>query len=118
MKLPSFFFFFLMFISLFIRLHQVLVAAGGLLSCSSQAPSLWQVGSLVASCELLVAACMWDLVPWPGIEPWPPALGAQSLIHCTTREVLKLPSEGSLWESQNYPVISEIKCKKDGLFPL
>ena len=30
---------------------------------------------------------MWDLVPWPGIEPGPPALGAQSLSHWTTREV-------------------------------
>ena len=35
----------------------------------------------------LVVACMWDLVPWPGIEPGTPALGAWSLIHCTTREV-------------------------------
>ena len=48
---------------------------------------LQQVGSLVVACELLVAACMWDLFPWPGIEPGPPALGARSLIHCTTREV-------------------------------
>ena len=30
---------------------------------------------------------MWDLVPWPGIEPGPPALGGQSLNHWTTREV-------------------------------
>ena len=30
---------------------------------------------------------MWDLVPWPGIEPRSPALGAQCLIHWTTREV-------------------------------
>ena len=45
------------------------------------------MGSLVVACELLVAACMWDLVPWPGIEPGPPALGAQSLTHCATREV-------------------------------
>ena len=29
----------------------------------------------------------WDLVPWPGIEPVPPALGAWVLGHCTTREV-------------------------------
>ena len=29
---------------------------------------------------------MWDLVPWPGIEPGPPALGAQSLSHWTARE--------------------------------
>ena len=30
---------------------------------------------------------MWDLVPWAGIEPRSPALGAQCLIHWTTREV-------------------------------
>ena len=29
----------------------------------------------------------WDLVPWPGIEPSPPTLGAQSLSHWTTRDV-------------------------------
>ena len=29
------------------------------------------MGSLVVACELLVAACMWNLVPWPGIEPGP-----------------------------------------------
>ena len=30
---------------------------------------------------------MWDLVPWPGIEPGSPALEAQSLKHWATREV-------------------------------
>ena len=30
---------------------------------------------------------MWDLVPWPRIEPRPPTLGARSLSHWTTREV-------------------------------
>ena len=30
---------------------------------------------------------MWDLVPWQGIEPGPPALGAQNLSHWITREV-------------------------------
>ena len=30
---------------------------------------------------------MWDSVPWPGIKPRPPALGAQSPSHWTTREV-------------------------------
>ena len=29
---------------------------------------------------------MWNLVPWPGIKPGPPALGVQSLGHWTTRE--------------------------------
>ena len=32
----------------------------------------------------------WDLVPWPGIEPRPPASGAWSLSNWTAREVLKL----------------------------
>ena len=27
---------------------------------------------------------LWDLVPWPGIEPYPPVLGAWSLSHWTT----------------------------------
>ena len=31
--------------------------------------------------------CIWDLVPWPGIKLWPPALGAWSLSHWTTRDV-------------------------------
>ena len=30
---------------------------------------------------------VWDLVPWPGIEPVPTELGAQSLNHWTTREI-------------------------------
>ena len=29
----------------------------------------------------------WDLVPWPGIEPRPPALGAGHLTHWAAREV-------------------------------
>ena len=65
------FFFFLIFIYLF-WLHRVLVVTRGI---------------FVAACELLVVACMQDLVPRPGIEPGPPALGARSLTHWTTREV-------------------------------
>lgn len=34
---------------------------------------------------------MSDLVPWPGIEPSPPALGAQSLSHQTTRKDPMVP---------------------------
>ena len=30
---------------------------------------------------------MWDVIPWPGIKPGPPALEVQSLSHWTTREV-------------------------------
>ena len=56
---------------------------------------LWHVGSSsfvsacrILSCSILTLSCgMWDLVPRPGIEPKPPALGGQSLSHRTTREV-------------------------------
>ena len=39
---------------------------------------------------------MWDLVPWPGIEPGTPSLGAWSLNHCATRGVLTVISFYSL----------------------
>ena len=51
----------------FIWLSQILVAAVGIFSFG-----------------------MWDLVPQPGIEPGPPALGTQSLGHWMTLEVLVL----------------------------
>ena len=42
----------------------------------------------IFSCGMRTLSCgMWDLVPWPEIEPGPPALGAWSLSHWTTREV-------------------------------
>ena len=37
--------------------------------------------------DLLVAAACGIYFPGPGIEPGPPALGARSLTHWTTREV-------------------------------
>ena len=46
--------------------------------------------SLSCSIYRIFSCGMWDLVPWPGIEPGPPALGARSLSHWTTREVLVL----------------------------
>ena len=56
----------------FIWTYQVLFAACGIFSCG-----MWTLG-----------CSMWDLVPQPGIEPGSPALGAQSLSHWTTGEVL------------------------------
>ena len=56
---------FLKNIYLFICLFWVLVVEHGISSCS-----------------------LWDLVSWPGIQPRPPALGAQSLSHWTTRKSL------------------------------
>ena len=55
----------------FIWLCWVLVVVQRLFSCS-----MWNL-----SCG------MWDLVPWPGIEPGPPALGGQSPNHWTKRDV-------------------------------
>ena len=58
----------------------------------------WLCRVLVEACKIFPVACfscgmqtlscsMQDLVPRPGIEPGPPALGAQSLTHWTTWEV-------------------------------
>ena len=58
--------------------------------------SIWLHWVLIVAHRIFVAACgtfswgMWDLVLWPGIEPRPPALGAQSLSHWTAREVPSL----------------------------
>ena len=49
---------------------------------------LRHAGSLVAACEL--SCGMWGLVSWSGIKPGAPALGACSLSHWSTREVLVL----------------------------
>ena len=74
---------FLKFIYLFIWLLCVLVAARG----------IFVEGSLVEACGIFscgmrtLSCSVWDLVPWPGIEPGPPALGAWSLSHWTTSEV-------------------------------
>ena len=68
-------------------MHQVLVAAGGLLQLRLAHSLVETRGLLRCGVRTLVAACMWDLFPWPVIEPRPPALGAWSLNHCTTREV-------------------------------
>ena len=45
------------------------------------------MGSLVVACGL--SCSMWDLVPCPAVEPGPPALGAQTPCHWTTRKSLK-----------------------------
>ena len=37
-----------------------------------------------------LSCSMWELVPWPGIEPGPPVLEVQILSHWTTREIPKV----------------------------
>ena len=65
-------FFYLLFklFHMFIWQHQVTVAVLGTSNLHSSMRTL--------SCSI------WDLVPWPGIEPGPPALGTWSLSHWTT----------------------------------
>ena len=50
-------------------------------------PFLKKIFIFISWAMLGLSCGMWDLVPWPGIEPGPPALGVLSLGHWTTREV-------------------------------
>ena len=52
---------------------------------------LWRKILFIFLAVLSLSCDMWDLVPWPGVEPGPPALGAWRLSHWATREV----SEGT-----------------------
>ena len=49
---------------------------------------IWLCLVLVATCGIFYLHCnLWNLVPWPGVKPRPPALGEWSLSHRTTRKV-------------------------------
>ena len=74
---------------------------------------IWLCWVLVASCGIFVAACgifscgmralscgMQDLVPWPGMEPGSPALGAWSLNHWTTMEIPRSLFSHAKWLKQ------------------
>ena len=37
-----------------------------------------------------LSCSIWDLFSWPGVKPGPPASGAPSLSHWTTKEILPL----------------------------
>lgn len=62
---------------------------------------LQHVVYLVAAWELLVVA-FGILFTWPGIEPQPPALGAESLSEWTTRGVITLETFLLSWIEQNH----------------
>ena len=73
-------FFFLIFIYLFGSSRSQLQHVGSL---------IFTVPCRIFSCGLQTLRCsMWGLVPGLGIKPRPLALGTQSLLHWTTREVL------------------------------
>ena len=50
---------------------------------------------------------MRDLIPWPGMEPRPPALGAWILSHWTTREVPPIQSSVAPPTRQETPMASK-----------
>ena len=64
---------------------------------------IWLCHILAIAHEILDLCCimqdlgMWDLVPWPGIKPRPPALWAWSLSHWTPGKFLLLCSL-NLWQ--------------------
>ena len=77
-------------------------AEPGIQALSFERPLEWELYLLIWLCWVLVVArgvfslhCsmqtlsydMWDLVPWPGIEPRPLVLEVWNLSHWTTREV-------------------------------
>ena len=79
----------LLFIYLF-KLRWVLVAARGIFVAACG----------IFSCGMRTFSCgMWDLVSQPGIQPRPPALGAWSLTHWTTREVPVDSSINLIWKA-------------------
>ena len=52
---------------------------------------IWLCWFLAVACRIFSCG-MWDLILWPGIKPTSPVLGAWSLSHWTTREVLAITS--------------------------
>ena len=68
---------------------------------------IWLCPFLVEACKIF-SCSMWDLVPRPGIEPRPPALGARSLSHWTTREVPWCIFFGYHWDCYHHVFIDWI----------
>ena len=51
---------------------------------------------------------MWDLVPWPGIKPRPPAFGAWSLSHWTIREVPLSAFQYAIWVCHSFSFTEQV----------
>ena len=82
---------------------------------------LRHVSSLIAICRIFSCGRqslrwgMWDLVPWLGLEPGPPELGACNLSHWTTKEVpwILLYGKGELKLQRRRKWDEEIKVRWD-----
>ena len=75
--------------ALFCAFLKIDLAVPGL-SCGTQhlQSSPWYVKCFSGAVWTLLSWGVWDPVPWPGIKPGSPALGAQSFSHRTTRKVM------------------------------
>ena len=74
-------------IVLFFHIYLFLFVLG--LSCGVAGSSVFIAAFRFFSCDMWILSCgMWGLVPQSGMEPGPPALGARSLSHWTTRKSL------------------------------
>ena len=68
----------------------------------------------VLSCSIWsLSCCMWDLVPWPGIEPRPPASGVQSLSRWATREVPVLVFEMEVFVQTWAKPLVDGRCREE-----
>ena len=80
---------------------------------------IWLCWVLVPACRIF-SCSTWDLVHWPWMEPRPPALGAWSLSHWTTREVPTLSNpHSSKWMNKVNNesllcVMDNFMCQLDG----
>ena len=75
------------------------------ISIESVMPSSYLIGcvsTFYEQCDTLfpLSYC-WILVPWPGIEPVPPAAEARSLNHWTARKVCRLPQWKKGWVDES-----------------
>ena len=59
---------------------------GQAVSCGHSSTFIVMCGAFPLKQSLSFSCSTWDLVPCPGMEPGPPALGAWSLSHWTTRK--------------------------------
>ena len=81
----------------------VFVAAWGTFSC----------GIRTLSYNMWALSCgVWNLVPWPGIKPSPPGLGAWGVTHWNTRKVCfsDVESASHTWDKSHLEVVYNYSC--------
>ena len=60
-------------------------------------------------CGIQTLNCgMWNIIPWPGIEPNPLSLGARSLRHWTTREISQVVFFSGIFADSQYNMCTDV----------